>query len=417
VPFHCIVGGTVQERWAADRALLPISGMHVIPAAVTAAWPFKRHVTPDPELYTSRPILIESLDNAFLIGQTAGTRLVLTQSTYQLQRWLDWLAVRPNITIVAHASREHLLKGAPEYIARRGPWHAISVIELDGDEVAPSRIDLQFEELHGVFDATPLERRRILTEAGHGLHRTNAAVHLALASTCMELDELPSAQDALDRATTLAPDWEAVWFEYGKLWLRADDLERAAERFAEAARVMPTFSAALSNLGAALAETDRPDEAIAALEQALRSDPEGYPILNNLAVVYREQGRLDEAIDAGRRVVALAPSFVFGSYNLAHALFLSGRFGEARDAYEDAQQRDPQKNPVQAARLAVVRAASGDGARAASDMRDVLERVPADMRTRITEEAAATLDALATVPQIRPADLDALRAVIESPEK
>ena len=52
-------------------------------------------------------------------------------------------------------------------------------------------------------------------------------------------------------------------------------------------------------------------------------------------MIYREQGRLDEAIDGGTPSGRLAPGFVFGYYNLAHALFLSGRFVEARDIYAD----------------------------------------------------------------------------------
>jgi len=169
----------------------------------------------------------------------------------------------------------------------------------------------------------------------------------------------------------------------------------------------------LSNLGAALAETERPEEATAALEQALRSDPRGHPILNNLAVIHREQGRLDEAIAAGRRVIALAPAFVFGYYNLAHALFLSGRFAEARDTYEDGHRRDPQKNPVQGGRLAVARAAAGDADGAVREMREVLARVPPEVRDRIAEEAAATLDALASLTQLKISDLETLRAVLD----
>ena len=413
MPFHCIVGGSGQDRWAAARTLLPISGIHLIGGTVTAAWPFTRSVVPDAEFDTPRPILIDRLHRAFLIGQTAGTRLVLTQSTYQLQRWLDWLAMRPDIVVVALASRDQLAKAAPEYASRRGPWHAITVTELAGDEDDAPPVDSRYEQIRSAFAMTPRERLRVLAEASTGQHQANPAVHLALASTLMELDELQPAQDALERALSFAPDWEAVWFEYGKLWLRADDLERAAERFAEAGRLMPTFSAALSNLGAALAETERPEEATAALEQALRSDPRGHPILNNLAVIHREQGRLDEAIAAGRRVIALAPAFVFGYYNLAHALFLSGRFAEARDTYEDGHRRDPQKNPVQGGRLAVARAAAGDADGAVREMREVLARVPPEVRDRIAEEAAATLDALASLTQLKISDLETLRAVLD----
>ena len=411
MPFHCVIGGGRDERAAVAGARLSRASAVVTSVLPCPDWPFTRTVAPAFVPGSPAAVLIEDLHLAFPSGQAAGTRLVLTQSTYQLQRWLDRVDASPDVTIVAHASKSALARVAPEAFTRRGPWNRISLEELGGvDEHNPE--DFENDPLRSVFSRPP-EQRLDLLQLVASQQPHNAALPLCTASTLMELDDLQPAQDALERALTLAPDWEAVWFEYGKLWLRADDLQRAAERFAEAARLMPTFSAALGNLGAALAEIDRPDEAVAALEQALRSDPEGFPILNNLAVIYREQGRLDDAINAGRRVIALAPSFVFGYYNLAHALFLSGRFVDARDMYEHAQQRDPQKNAVQAGRLAVARAAGGDGARAAAEMRSVLERVPADVRSRIAEEAAATLDALATVPQIDASALTPLRAVLD----
>ena len=143
-----------------------------------------------------------------------------------------------------------------------------------------------------------------------------------------------------------APDWEAVWFEYGKLWLRADDLERAAERFAEAARLMPSFAAALEQPRARrwprpsgrMRPSPRFNRRCVTTRLAIRS-------LNNLAVVFREQGRLDEAVEAGRTVIALAPDFVFGHYNLGHALFLQGRFEESRDAYADGHEKRSAEKP------------------------------------------------------------------------
>jgi tetratricopeptide (TPR) repeat protein len=407
--FVCRVGGRRYARFAAARARLAGISPVVTPPA-PAGWPFRRDILPDIETATPATILIEDVHLAFPAGQTAGTRLVLTQSTYQLQRWLDRLDTVPGLSIVAHASKRGLTRGAPDAFARRGPWHRIAVEELPGDDEEETAMN--GTGLASAFAQTPGERLETF-RAASARDPENAALHLGVASTLMELDDLQPAQDALERASSLAPDWEAVWFEYGKLWLRADDLERAAERFSAAVRLMPSFSAAASNLGAALAEIDRPDEAIAALEQALRSDPDGYPILNNLAVIYREQGRLDEAIEAGRRVIALAPEFVFGFYNLAHALFLSGRFDESRDVYADAHGRDPQKNPVQAARLAIVRAATGDGARATSEMRDVLGRVPPDVRERIVEEASATLDALTTLPHAPRAAIGEVQRVLE----
>lgn len=405
MPFSCIIGGTRSERIVTAREVAVLAGGTLVPAVPAPHWPFTRSILPAPGSDSRVVVLIDDLHLAFPAGQTPGTRLVLTQSTYQLQRWIDWLDQHPHASVVAHASKAALAKVAPESTAGRGPWNRIGIIDLQGDDASLPADDAS--ELRELQDAFALSREERLTVVRAAVARAavspdgaNAALQLLLGSVFMELGDLQPAQDALEQASSHAPDWEAVWFEYGKLWLRADELERAAEKFAEAARLMPTFSAALSNLGAALAETERPDEAIAALEQALRHDPAAYQTLNNLSVVYREQGRLDEAIEGGRRVVTLAPGFVFGRYNLAHALFLSGRFAEARDTYADAHDRDPQKNAVQAARLAVSRAAAGDGAQAASEMHAILARVPDELKVMIVEEAQGTLEALITVPQV-----------------
>jgi tetratricopeptide (TPR) repeat protein len=237
----------------------------------------------------------------------------------------------------------------------------------------------------------------------------NPALHLAIASTFMELQRLDDAQAAIDRALDLAPDWEAAHFELGKLCLRREDTERAAIAFAEAGHQMPSFSAAFANFGAALGELDHPQEALKALRQALEYDANGYPILNNIGVVSREIGLLTDAEAAFRQVIDLAPDFVFGHYNLGHTLFLQGRFAEAREAYERGLERDPQKNARQAARAAVIKAATGDAAAAIAQLDDMIAGVPSEMREELLGEAESTLEALASLPEIG----DAVERVLE----
>lgn len=413
--FLVMTGGARASREAAGRERVTRAAHGAVAEALPAArWPFRRHILPSvPD--TPHTVWIPDLHRAFLSGQTPGTRLVLTQSTYQLQRWIDMLAANPHMIVVAHASRRGLGRSAPEAFAGRGPWSGIELVTLEGDEDDPDMPDPDpgIEELRAAFSADAEERLAVFTRATSS-EPDNPALHLAVASAFTEMERLEQAQQSVDRALALAPDWEAPWFEYGKLWLRADDLERAAARFAEAARLMPSFSAALTNLGAALAETERAGAAIEALEQALQSDPAGYPILNNLAVIYREQGRLDEAISAGRRVIALAPEFVFGYYNLGHALFLQGRFSDAREMYEQGQRRDPQKNAVQACRLAVVRAAAGDIDRAIQELTALADALPDDVRSGVLDEAETILEALlqhgAGTPGGMSRVLDAVRA-------
>jgi cytochrome c-type biogenesis protein CcmH/NrfG len=409
-----------------------------------AGWPFRRHVQAGVPTGSSNSwpvVLVHDIERAFPNRQTGGTRLVLTQSTYQLQRWIDALEPAGGL-IVATADAARLEHEAPEALARRGPWaRALSLSATDGRSVeaslsgpdqeppaaaAPDRIETDNEEVEtGVagpgpllcraFRSPPIERLAMCRETVER-HPRSPVGWLALASALMELTEqsggLEAAVAALGRAERLAPDWEAVHFEKGKLCLRLDDMAGARTAFAEAGRLMPSFSAAFGNLGAALGELERPEEALAAFEHALRYDPAGFTLFNNIGVVNRERGRLDVAESAFRRTIELAPSFVFGYYNLGHTLFLAGRFSEAVEAYERGQRRDPDRSPRQAARLAYSRLAAGQAGRALEEFRQALAGVALDQRSALVAEADEVLRGLlAITPDL--AGASELRALIE----
>jgi tetratricopeptide (TPR) repeat protein len=400
-PVTLIVGGTSEARAAAGRRVADDRGAaNVFEDYGAAVWPFRRragsHVPADADLVIARDI-----HEAFPAGQTGGTRLVLTQSGYQLQRWLDWLDTRGGrVHLVGDADREAMRRNAPEALAARGPWARVNLVEVEPErteraERSEGRSDKD-DWLVAAFRTTDAEERLALCRRAADTYAGDAVVHLALGSASMELQDLDAAQRAIEQALALDATWEATHFEYGKLWLRRDDMERASAAFAEAGRRMPSFSAAFSNLGAALGELGRSEDALGAFRQALEYDPSGYQILNNIGVVSRELGRLAESEAAFRQVVAEAPEFVFGHYNLGHTLFLQGRYQAALAAYSEGQRRDPEKNPRQACRLAVVRLAAGDPDGALRDLRTYTSHVPREQRREILTEAQEILWALLT---------------------
>jgi len=378
-------------------------------------WPFRRHVTPSGPTPPPR-IRLRGLHLAFPAGQTSGTRLVLTQATYQLQRWLDWLDGHPAVIVLGDYSAATAAQ-AREAFAQRGPWARIAIEPVptaswqpadEGDEPEP------LEPLRAAFERGNADDRWRQSRRLAFDYPSHAALHLAHASACMELQRLDDAYAALDRAMILSPDWEAVHYELGKLWLRFDDTERAVAAFAEAGRLMPSFSAAFSNLGAGLGELDREEEALDALKQALRFDPFGHAILNNIGAAARDLGRLDEAETAFRQAVAHAPHFVFAHYNLGHTCFLQGRFAEARDAYEAGLAADPQVGPRQRCRAALAHAAAGDPRQAAAYFEEALGETDEDTRSELVNESAAVLQALAQMPG---ADQAALARLIDLVER
>jgi tetratricopeptide (TPR) repeat protein len=358
-----IVGGSPADRARIAQAHIPQSRAAIRLEAATL--PFTR-VEAVPLPAAPRVVLIHDIERAFPDAQTQGIRLVLTQSSYLIQKWLDRLDRRDRI--VATADRGALEANAPEALRARGAWRLFDVTDLDDSERATKEKLTSASSVSSVsfVSSTPTnqqlasaymlgnaaERVGLCREAV-ALEAESAIAHLALASACRETNDAASARAALDRALALAPDFEAAHYESAKLWLELDD----------------------------------PAAALGAFEHALAFDPDSHPLLNNIGVVSREIGRLERSEAALRRVVALAPGFVFGHYNLGHTLFLAGRYGDALRAYEEGHRLDPQKNRRQACRMAVARLACGDRAGAERDLWNAANTAPPEEREDLLLEA------------------------------
>jgi tetratricopeptide (TPR) repeat protein len=155
-------------------------------------------------------------------------------------------------------------------------------------------------------------------------------------------------------------------------------------------------AAAWGNLGATLGELDRPAEALEAFERLLALDPSSPQAHNNIGVLTRELGRLPESEAAFRHVIELEPNLAFGYYNLGHTLFLQGRYHAAASAYGQGQARDPDRNPVQATRLALCRLATGDARGALDELQRASAALPREYRRQVLADTSAVLWALVT---------------------
>lgn len=376
----------------------PFDGRRIIAAPPAAVWPFRYPLAVDlPD--EPATIVVADLHEAFVNLQTGGTRLVTTQALYLLQSWLDLLGDR-DVVIAARADRAALEEHAPEVLRRRGLFARARIEQADPErarrfEVMDASVAVAEPEgaLARAMRTADARQRLELCVQALDVGRT-APVLLAAASVCMEVNDLEAAARDLEEAARLAPGWAAVHFERGKLSLRRDDMHEAAAAFREAAECMPAFAPAWSNLGATLGELDRPEEALAAFERARALDPDSPQTLNNIGVVSRELGKLAESEAAFRRVIALAPQLAFGHYNLGHTLFLEGRYQAALAAYVDGQSRDPERNPVQAVRLAMCRLATGDATGALRDLEQATRHLPHAYRHQVLADAHAIAWAL-----------------------
>jgi tetratricopeptide (TPR) repeat protein len=309
-------------------------------------------------------IRVSVVEDAYVNAQT-GTQLVTTQQAYLDAEWTAALARHGN-------ARLAVVEGTEE----------------KGEHRVTHPLAIAFR-LHD--PAERLARCVEFLKSG----RTPAAL-VATASVCVEVNDFDSAARDLDEAIALAPEWAAAHYERGKLWLRADDMEKAAQSFQRAADLLPSFGPAWGNLGGTLGELDRPQEALAAFERALALDPASPQALNNVGVVRRELGRLGESEAAFRQVIQLTPGMAFGHYNLGHTLFLQGRFQAALSAYAEGQARDPEKNPVQASRLALCKVATGDAGGALRELQRATAGLPREYRQQLLGDTSAILWALVT---------------------
>jgi Tfp pilus assembly protein PilF len=338
----------------------------VIEAPRPSEWPFRYPLCPE---LPRGPVLLRAanVDTAFVNAQSGGIHLVTTQRGYLEAEWTRALEQHGNATLFLSPGTSATISN-PFSLAFRLP--------------------------------DPTERLSMCVAAlSEG--RTPAAL-VATASVSVEVNDFEAAARDLDEAIWHAPDWAAAHYERGKLWLRADDMVKASESFRRATERLPGFGPAWANLGGTLGELDRPQEALTAFEKALALDPSSPQALNNVGVVRRELGRLGESEAAFRQVIQLTPGMAFGHYNLGHTLFLQGRFQAALSAYAEGQAHDPEKNAVQASRLALCKLATGDAAGALRELQRATAGLPREYRQQLLGDTSAILWALVTQhPELR----------------
>jgi tetratricopeptide (TPR) repeat protein len=388
-------GSSAGLAWLATHPTARV--LRVWPAET---WPF---TYPFEVALPNEPAIIVAPDlhQAFVNNQIAGTRLVTTQPGYLAQAWLTALRGR-DVLLIGQADPESLEsygQGAfpPTTFLVEGSGYEIPSVRHDTRQCAvPGQLSDEAVELlvAAIRAVDPAER---LAQCVRALeHGRVAPALVATASACMEVNDLAAAARDLDEALQQAPEWGAAHFERGKLWLRVDDLERASVSFRAAADRLPNFASAWANLGAALGEIGRTTEALEAFQEALRCEPSNQQALNNVGVANRDLGNLAESEAAFRRVIERVPHLAFGYYNLGHALFLQGRYQAALSAYVEGQRRDPERNAVQASRLALCRLAVGDGSGAIRELQRATNGLPHDYRQQLLADTNSVAWALLT---------------------
>jgi len=192
-----------------------------------------------------------------------------------------------------------------------------------------------------------------------------------------------------------------------------EDLPLARSLYLRLTEVDGTNPGSWINYGAVCGELEDTAEAERAFTRALEIDPGSREALSNLGVANREAGKLVQAESLFRKVVSRDPAFVFGHYNLAHTLFLAGRFAESAEAYHAGLKLDPAKTANQNARLAWALLANGEDKAARRELRRALERTSAEETQALLAEASEVLAAIDSALPARERETARMRALVE----
>ncbi len=145
--------------------------------------------------------------------------------------------------------------------------------------------------------------------------------------------------------------------DQGQILLRQGSPQEALERFEAAIAAWDANQSAWLWRAMALTDLGRFDEALASYDRALALEPESAGMWNNKGSLLMELGRLEAALQCFERAIDLAApvSTVKAVYwlNRGKALYMLGRYAEARDALMHAHTLDP--SPESAAGIAACR--------------------------------------------------------------
>jgi serine/threonine-protein kinase len=188
-----------------------------------------------------------------------------------------------------------------------------------------------------------------------------------------EPDKLAAAETHFEQALKLDPKYTlavaGLSHVEGKIYRNIDSdpahLERAEEFAGRALRLdpqLPEARIALANVYGYKYDYPR---AVQEFREALRSEPQNAYAWDMLswALGYQEPPDALEAQKAAREAIRLDPSRFMADYHLGRALYLQGRYDEARVAFDKARELSPTStSPLMG--LAQLCLAQGDSGRA-----------------------------------------------------
>lgn len=191
---------------------------------------------------------------------------------------------------------------------------------------APARADATTRDRYDRADA--LSRSVFWTEQA-GLDPTDAVAALKSAQALRELGRYGEAAEAAQKLLMIQPGQYDALLELGRDQIAGGQAFYGVAPLEQARDLRPDDWRPLSLLGTAYQQVRRPTDAQAAWARALQLSPENPDVLSNMAMAAMAAGDTPAAEPLLRRAAAQPGASLKVRLNLAMALGLNGKMGEA----------------------------------------------------------------------------------------
>jgi tetratricopeptide (TPR) repeat protein len=179
-------------------------------------------------------------------------------------------------------------------------------------------------------------------EVGPGTADARRRVHMAFHLSDASFDRSAlNRQHAVSRTQLTIPEKALHEYADAQKDLERHDTAGAEQHLERAVEIAPQFSAAWNNLGTIAYQTQRYWQAEQRFREALRQDPAAYEPLVNLGGVLINVHKLDEALEVNVHAVLVRPNDALAQSQLGMAYFETGEYNLAVKHLQLARQIDP----------------------------------------------------------------------------
>ncbi len=220
--------------------------------------------------------------------------------------------------------------------------------------------------------------------------RGRVAVSLNFKDSDFTFDDVTRQRNAVSTRELSVP--ERAWREYeqAKKDLARRDAAAAGSHLEKAVTVAPQFEQAWNTLGTIAYQAQKYERAEQCFRQALAQKPEAYEPLVNLGGVLINLHKLDDAREYNQRAISIRPNDALANSQLGMTYFELGRLELAEKYLLRAVEIDPAHFSHPQLLLADVHVKLNRPHRAAEDLESFLEHHPdwprtAEIRTAVSE--------------------------------